>query len=226
MKQVFTPVFLAIFLTCTVSFAAPNQPPTLQQSTDFKEELIKKAQDTSETIEIRASAIFALRSYVGEPDVRVLVQNLAEKDYNPIVRAISFRTLARAIWDEDVLILLQRRTRKEYDLGVKIEIYRALARVQNNNVIHQFLLSELRKNADLAIKVAIINSLFPAVAEGYQDAIVTLKNLLRDSNAPIRLAALSVLSQDCDYFGHWICPEKPEGACQTTNPLLPHLWCP
>lgn len=194
---------------------------------DIKRELIKKARDTSETLEVRSSAIFALRAYLGiDLDVRQLLKNLARNDSHWAIRAVSFRSLSRAIWDPEIIDFLKKRVRTEYDLSVKIEIYRAFARARSNEEVYKFLLDQLRSSSDLRIKVAIVNGLFYAVSEDNEDAIRALKDLLRDPNPPLREATIKILSQDCRYFMAWICPENPGSSCRYNDPFQPPIYCP
>jgi hypothetical protein len=209
-----------------------NSRVTLAQHNPIqqKQDLMNKAQNTSENLNVRVTAIFALRSYIrsNHAEVRELLLDLAKKDYNASIRAISLRALARGVARKNIVQFLQGRAKEERTPWVKIEAVRALARVQWNLAdTYSFLLDEFKHSMDLNLQVAIVNSLYYAVLENHSAAIETLRDIQKyNSNPDLKVAAIKVLSLDCPYFGSWICPENPNSACSNPDPLGSRLYCP
>ncbi|MBI2070033.1 MAG: hypothetical protein HYT79_05465 [Elusimicrobia bacterium] len=186
----------------------------LRAAADSRDDLLRVAQDTSQPLNVRLAAIYGLRYHVAsDPATHDPLQRLAQRDSTMEVRMISLRVLGWAVNTyDDVRDFLLERADDEYNLGPKFEAVRALGQFRSAGVEHDvydFLLREVR-NADLPIKVACVKSLYWAVVDDYRPAAAKVRDLTKDSNVPVRQAAVETLSKDAWKFAAWICPDNPQ----------------
>ncbi|MEK7287137.1 MAG: hypothetical protein AAB091_01075 [Elusimicrobiota bacterium] len=173
------------------------------------EDLIRSAQNSGETIDVRAAAIYALRRHFAFPEAREAVVRLADKDSNLPIRWISLRILGRAAWDLDTKRFLARKVEKESNEPLKVEAIRSLGFVLSDDSIYRSLLNEFNRAVALPIKYSLTKSLYYAVLQGNAEALRKVRETARDPDPVLRKAAIETLSGDSWVFAHWICPDNP-----------------
>ncbi|MEK6544687.1 MAG: hypothetical protein AABZ44_09670, partial [Elusimicrobiota bacterium] len=154
------------------------------------ERLLEIAQDQGASLQTRTAALHALRRFMANPQVREEVAALVAKDANMPIKVTGLRSLGWAAWDSDTRRFLADTASRDSNDPVKFEAIRSLGQARGDQDVYTYLVRKLDAGWSLPLKYALIKSLYFAAMDGHDDATATLQRATKDTNEPIKKAAI------------------------------------